>query len=277
MKPASPRSISLAVCIDDFGMHAGVNDAALELGRAGRVTAISCMVHGPAWRAGAQDAQRELRGKVDLGLHLDFTEQWPGSTRHTLPALILSAYAGRLSSKETSDEVRRQFDAYEDASGARPDFVDGHQHVHQLPTIREALVAELRRRYPGQRPWIRNCAPPGRFELKPHIIDMLGGAALRQLADQGGFPQNQHLLGVYGFAGTASAYRQRMGRWLSEAVDRDLLMCHPASGGADELVRARRIEYEFLRGGDFIDMLQQSGVTLARLSDQVQGSTLYRS
>jgi predicted glycoside hydrolase/deacetylase ChbG (UPF0249 family) len=272
MTPASTRSTSLAVCIDDFGMHGGVNDAALALGGAGRVTAVSCMVKGPAWRAGARDAQRELRGKTDLGLHLDFTEQWPGSTRQrTLPALIVSAYVGKLSRKETSDEVRRQFDAFEDESGAAPDFIDGHQHVHQLPTIREALIDELRRRYPGQRQWIRNCAPPVSFELKPHIIGMLGGAALRQLAKHAGFPQNQHLLGVYGFTSTASAYRQRMGRWLSQAVDRDLLMCHPATGGSDALPTPRRIEYDFLRSADFIDMLQQSGVTLARLSDARHG------
>jgi predicted glycoside hydrolase/deacetylase ChbG (UPF0249 family) len=262
-------AIRLAVCIDDIGMHAGVNAAALELGASGRVSAVSCMVDGPAWRPAAADLVGALRGQVDIGLHLDFTEPFPQhGGRRTLRALIVAAYAGRLSPRQVAAEVRRQFDAFEDAAGAPPDFVDGHQHVHQLPIIREALMAELARRYPNHTPWIRNTAPPasGRLQLKPHIIGLLGAAGLRRAARLGGYRQNRHLLGVYGFAGTAADYRLRVQGWLAQAQDRDVLMCHPANGGDDALAQARQIEYAFYRGDDFTQLLQEYRVTLARLS-----------
>lgn len=262
-------STSLVVCIDDFGMHAGVNDAALELGSAGRVTAVGCMVDGPAWRGGAAQLRHALRGKADIGLHLDLTEPWPGRAQRTLPALIVAAYAGRLSSKDMAGEVRRQLDAFEDAAGAAPDFVDGHQHVHQLPVIRDVLVAELLRRYPRQLPWLRSSLPPAPSlcgsGLKPYVIGMLGGAALRALAQRAGLRQNRCLLGVYGFTGTPAAYRHRFGRWLAQARDRDLLMCHPAAHGNDALAKARQIEYAFLRSDDYLAMLAQHQVGLLRL------------
>lgn len=261
-------AVRLAVCIDDIGMHLGVNAAALELGAAGRVSAVSCMVDGPAWRAGAAELGA-LRGKVDIGLHLDFTEPWPGHPgKRTLRALIVAAYAGRLAPQQVAAEVRRQFDAFEDALGAAPDFVDGHQHVHQLPTIREALMAELVRRFPHHKPWIRNTAPPasGRWQLKPHVIGLLGAAGLRRAAGLGGYRQNRHLLGVYDFTGTAADYRLRVQGWLAQAQDRDVLMCHPANGGDDALARARQVEYDFYRSDDFTQLLQEYRVTLARLS-----------
>lgn len=258
---------SLVVCIDDFGMHGGVNDAALELGSAARVTAVGCMVDGPAWRSGADALRQALRGKADIGLHLDLTEPWPGQSRRTLAQLIVAAYAGRLTPGAMTGEIRRQLDAFEDAAGAAPDFVDGHQHVHQLPVIRDALVAELLRRYPQRLPWLRSSLPPSRLglEFKPQLIGMLGGGALRALAQRAGLRQNRCLLGVYGFNATPDGYRRHFERWLAQARDRDLLMCHPAAHGNDALARARQIEYAFLRGDVYRDMLAQHGVKLLRL------------
>ena len=37
-------------------------------------------------------------------------------------------------------EVRAQFEAFADAFGRPPDFVDGHQHVHLFPQVREAVL-----------------------------------------------------------------------------------------------------------------------------------------
>ncbi len=268
----------LVVCIDDFGMHAGVNQAALELGGAGRVSAVGCMVDGPAWREGGAVLRNTLRGKADLGLHLDFTEPWPQVGPRPLSRLIVSAYAGRLARQSVADDIRRQLDRFEDSAGAPPDFVDGHQHVHQLPTIRVALLDELKRRYGARLPWIRSTRPPAGATVKAHIINLLGGAALRRMAQRDGFAQNRHLLGVYGFDGDAHAYRHRVAGWLAQAQSRDLLMCHPAAHGADALARARRTEYDFFRGDEFGALLLQHRVAVVRLSAlNAQGNTSYKS
>jgi chitin disaccharide deacetylase len=46
--PPRPFELPLAICVDDYGLHAGVNVAAIALAGAGRVSAISAMVGGPA-------------------------------------------------------------------------------------------------------------------------------------------------------------------------------------------------------------------------------------
>ncbi|MFL6658701.1 MAG: ChbG/HpnK family deacetylase [Massilia sp.] len=268
---SGPRS--LVVCIDDFGMHAGVNDAALELGSAGRVTAVGCLVDGPAWRSGASALLAALRGWGDVGLHIDLTEPWAGASPRSLPKLILAAYGGRLRAPAITAELKRQLDAFEDAAGAAPDFVDGHQHVHQLPVIRSALVAELLRRYPLRLPWIRSSLPPPTlqgFALKPQVIGMLGGRALRKLAQRAQLRQNRRLLGVYNFSGSAAAYRDRFDQWLAQAGDGDLLMCHPAAHGNDGLSQARQIEYAFLRSDAYREMLARHRITLLRLGQSGQ-------
>ncbi|HEU4777102.1 MAG TPA: ChbG/HpnK family deacetylase [Telluria sp.] len=254
------QTTSLIVCIDDFGMHDGVNLAALELGAAGRACAVGCMVDGPAWHDGAGAMRATLCGKVDIGLHLDLTE----GPRRSLGKLIASAYTGLLSHKAMGDEVRRQLDAFEDAMQMAPDFVDGHRHVHQLPTIRAVLVEQLSRRYAGRLPWIRHSRPPTGAPIKSQIIGLLGSAAMRRLARAYGFRLNEHLLGVYGFNDTAAQYRQRVGQWLAQACNGDVLMCHPAAHGGDALCRARRIEYDFYRGAEFSGLLQRYRIALVR-------------
>ena len=271
-------SIRIGVCIDDVGLHPGVTEAALTLSQAGRVSALSCMSEAPSWRAAAARLVPTLRGKVDFGLHLTFTEPWSGSAiKRPLGALVAAANARALDCVAISADIRRQLDAFEDAVGAAPDFVDGHQHVHQLPMIRNVLIDELSTRYALRKPWIRHTgaphrarwwAPPSRDELKERVIAALGAGPLQWLARNAGFKQNGHLLGVYGFNGSAGDYLARWGRWCAQAADGDLLMCHPAahaSGADDRIALARTIEYRVMCDQRIDLMLAQSRVSVTRL------------
>ena len=127
----------IAVCADDFGLHGGINDAVMVLARGGRITAIACMVGGPAWAAGARELQTLRGDHVDIGLHLDFTEF---EAPHSLPRLIVRACTRRLDAALVRERIHAQLGAFEQAIGRAPDFVDGHQHVHQLPVIGDALL-----------------------------------------------------------------------------------------------------------------------------------------
>lgn len=60
--------------------------------------------------------------------------------------------------KEIAAEITRQLDAFEEALGRPPDFVDGHQHVHVLPGVRRALLDILVRRYPAGSLYVRDPA-----------------------------------------------------------------------------------------------------------------------
>jgi chitin disaccharide deacetylase len=265
---------TLTLCLDDFGLHEGVTDAAITLAKMGRLHALSCMVGGPAWKVAAERLRTHLPAPVlaslDVGLHLDLTEYPLREHARSLPSLILAAYTGRLKAADMRAEINQQLDAFEAAMGQPPAHVDGHQHVHQLPVVREALLYVLRKRGP-HRPWLRctqptpaarTSQPAGR---KPHIIRRLGADALRQLADEHGFAQNGHLLGVYDFNPSPEAYRKRLKGWLRDAQSGDVLMCHASArtkAPHDKLLNTRIMELGALIGGGFGQSLRNAGVKL---------------
>lgn len=245
---------ALCVVADDFGLHPAVNEAVLQLVVQGRVTAVSVMAAAPAWPRDAARLRQAAAGRADVGLHLDLTAcpvqpalrrplpQWVGAT-------LLHAADGRAIERE----IRQQLSRFEQAWGGPPDHVDGHQHVHQLPMVRERLLAVLRQRYAGRLPWVRSTRQPrspgaGLVAFKPWVIEQLGAAALARLARRQGFVQNGRLLGVYGFEGDAARYLQRLQGWLALAQPGDLLMCHPAVAEVpgDAIAAARVAEFEAL-------------------------------
>lgn len=263
---------TIAVCVDDYGLHDGVDEAVLALVRQGRVSATSCMVGAPAWSNGAPALTALPVDSVDVGLHLDFTEHpIAPASRRTLAALIALSLAGRLDREALRREIEAQLDAFERGLGRAPDYVDGHQHVHQFPQIREVLVEALARRYPGRHPWLRCTRRPAALragEFKPWFIERLGCSELTALARAQGLPQNPHLLGVYDFGGDSLRYAKLLARWLDVAGEGDLLMCHPATHAppTDAIGPARLREYAVLSGQGFGDLLATRDIGVAPLS-----------
>jgi chitin disaccharide deacetylase len=266
-----PAARQVALCIDDFGLHEGVDNAALELAQRGRVTAISCMVGAPHWDVGALKLSEVRPGGVDIGLHLDFTEHpLSPANRWSLPQLIAASMARMLDRRALRAEIDAQLDRFEQGLGRAPAHVDGHQHIHQFPLLRDALLDALLRRYPGQRPWLRRTARrrAGAPGFKPWLIEHLGSAPLAAAARRHGFAQNACFLGVYDFTGDAQDYQARLSHWLGAAREGDLLMCHPglAAAAPDAISAARCIEYAVLASDTFPELLAGAGVTLAPIS-----------
>jgi len=267
-----------AIVVDDFGEHETINTAALELARAGRVSAISCMTGGPAWPRGAAALGELDRHQVDLGLHLDLTQYPLAGPSWNLARLVGAAWLHLLEGRRLHDEVERQLDAFESAVGRRPDHVDGHQHVHQLPQVRDVLVEVLRRRY-HPLPWIRDTrrAPltgaPGtavliQAQAKAAAIEWLGAGPLRKLAASSGARQNRRLLGVHRLRADAASYRRLLGAWLRVAVTGDLLVTHPAADrnaiGANAANRAA--EHAVFSSAEFPDMLLEAKAQVGSMS-----------
>lgn len=260
------------VCGDDFGMNADIDEAMISLAGLGRMSAVSCLTLGPTFQA---NAARLAMRDIDLGLHLNLTEALSdgAETMPPLSRLIMRAYAGRLDAAWVDAQLERQFDAFEAAFGRMPDYVDGHQHVHQLPVVRQRLLALLKRRYGGRMPWLRQTAPgmlsgiPLKETFKAHVIGALGAAALGRDAARDGLRTNRRMLGVYGFEGGKRHYADLLQNWLVNACDGDLLMCHPAkdSSGDCAMSRQRRAEYEVLACPKMGEWLRTNGVRIARL------------
>lgn len=266
---------TICLCVDDFGMYAGIDSAALHLAEMGRVHAISCLVGGESWAMSSPSLRGMDPLAIDVGLHLDLTETpLLGGSLQTLRELILGSYLGSLDRSVIRAEIRAQLDAFEQAMGRGPAFIDGHQHVHQLPGVRSDLLAELQVRDRGSMPWIRSARPPhGRSSsaaewFKPRVIAWLGSGGLQSAASRLGYPQNRHLLGVYDFRGGRSRYRELLDRWFGSASDGDLLMCHPSrtSHQSDPLGHARHAEFEVLSGAEFDAALQRARLQLAAMS-----------
>jgi hypothetical protein len=268
-----PESVRLLLCADDYGLNPGVDAAIAGLVRAGRLGAFSCLSNGPAWPEDAQ-AVAGLRAQAQAGLHFNLTEGRPLSpslaalwpSLPSLPRLLLASHLGRLPLAALADELAAQVQAFEDGSGCRPDFVDGHQHVHHLPGVRGLLLDWLERQA-----WavpVRSTAPlagPG-FKVKRWVIERSGGRALARGLAQRGQPHNALLLGAYDFQ--VADYRSLVQAWLAQVPAAGaLLFCHPGQtwiGGAhDPIAAARQRELAYLSGAQFPRDLMAAGVVLA--------------
>ncbi len=271
----------LLLCADDYGLTAGIDAAIAELVRAGRLNAFSCMSNAPAWaRDGCEVAG--LRGQAQAGLHFNLTEGRPLSASlarcwprlPSLPRLLVAAHTGRLPLGAIADELAAQWQVFVAVSGAAPDFIDGHQHVHHLPGVRRVLLDWLQRQ-PAATP-VRSTARlagpgPG---FKRWVIEHSGGRALgrglRRQTRPHALPHNRLLLGAYDFQD--GDYRALMQAWLAQVPPSGaLLFCHPgrASDGAardeapDPIAAARQRELAYLAGQDFPRDLAAAGVMLA--------------
>lgn len=265
----------LIISADDYAQSPSIDNAILALIRQRRLTATSCLVMSPRWPQAARQLDSEIRKFADIGLHLDFTE-YGANTRYRLPVLIARAVCRSLSKQAIRASINMQLDYFEDATGMAPDYIDGHQHVHQLPQIRDELLDVLQLRYSTDLPWIRIARPPWQDGFKAGIIGLLGASALADNASEAGIRHSNTLLGVYAFNLDAEHYRKKLGSWLvaahSQAAGRAcVLMCHPAMALDpvqdrinDSIHSARLHEYQVFSSIDFTDLLRQHDIQPGR-------------
>lgn len=277
----------LAVCADDFGLTPAISRGIAQLAQRGRLTAVSCLTNGSHW-AGSAALLAELPASVDRGMHFNLTEGEPLSAElrrrwprlPSLPRLIAAAHLRRLPLHEIACEWQAQWQRFIDGTEAAPRFVDGHQHVHHLPGIRELILAHLATlRSPVA---VRNTgrtAGPG-AAIKRQLIESTGGRRLQQLLREARVEHNGALLGVYGF--NDPDYRGRMVRWLAAApATGGLLFCHPAAvadstldtgasgpGAPDAIAPARLREAAYLGSTNFADDLACAGISLGQAWQQ---------
>lgn len=241
----------LILCADDFAFSSGVSGVIADLAIQGRLNATSCMSVMPNWPADSAMLDG-VPDTMQIGLHLVLTGEAPVTAMPKLapsgemPAinpLVRAAAAGNLPLDEIAQEIRAQFDRFEEARGRAPDFVDGHQHSHALPGIRDIVLTETARRAP--RAWLRTCEERvGAMLVRPFRGKALGSAyhsrGLRAVAAEHGLACNRGFAGHYGFAGDYSAI---FPEFLESPGEMHLVMCHPGSGSrAGDTIAAARLQ-----------------------------------
>jgi predicted glycoside hydrolase/deacetylase ChbG (UPF0249 family) len=269
--PAKSQPRRLVLCADDFAVHGPASQGIAQLAAMGRLSATSVMVLSPRW---PQDVARlrELRGRIDVGLHLDWTSDFALSAGHgmSLARAMLRGAVGGFDQEAARAVIERQLDAFEAQWKAPPDHVDGHQHVQQFAGIREALVQAISRRYGAGAPYLRiSRAAAGEADLKSRIISGMGADALEMIASRARIAGACALSGIYDFAGDGRRYAVCMAHWLHTAPERSIIMCHPAQSlePGDAIGAARVREFDYLAGAEFGAALAQAQVTLARFTD----------
>jgi chitin disaccharide deacetylase len=268
------------LCADDYGLTAGVSRGILQLAEAGRISATSCMSSMGDWRRAAPDL-RAFDGRIGIGLHLNLTTGAPlgkmplfapDGSFPSVSDLIQRAYTGRLPGPEIEAEIARQLEAFEDAFGRAPDFVDGHQHVHVLPVIRHALIDVLRRRELAGKIWLRDpseaVVPIVRREVSANKALVVKALAIgfRRSAEAAGFRTNEGFSGFAPFDGSATP-ELIFRRAFRDLGPRALVMCHPGEidadlWGLDPAVESRPEELRHLLSPAFANLLSKRGITL---------------
>jgi chitin disaccharide deacetylase len=276
------QSRPIVLCADDYAIAPGVSRAILELIDAGRISATSCLTISPLWREHAAWL-RQRDGHADIGLHLALTDFAPlgamprlarAGRLPPLSHLLALALTRRLSADEIAGEIDRQIDRFTFEFGRPPDFIDGHQHVHQLPIVRDVVAGRLKRLPPEA--YVRVCDEPAAAIMRRRIAPVRAlvvsqlAKGLRRRVRKLGIPANGRFAGVRDFD-EKQPYRELFGRFIDDPRGPLLVMCHPGVpdedlAAIDPVTSPREDEYRYLASDAFPADLARANVTVARFA-----------
>jgi predicted glycoside hydrolase/deacetylase ChbG (UPF0249 family) len=270
------------LCADDFGISSSVNTAIRDLVVRGRLNATSVLVAAPSFNRGeaiALAALNSVKPRVAIGLHLALTAPFrpvskdfaPLREGAFLPLVATASHAvmHRFARDALVREISGQMQAFAAAFGRPPDFVDGHQHVHLLPQINDALLRVVKDVAPDA--WVRQCgrALPfaARFADRKALLLDAFSHRFRRAAAALGVRTNPAFAGAYEFDEDAD-FAVLFPRFLDALPDGGVVMCHPGFVDAelrrlDPLTTLREKEYAFLAGDAFPALLAAQRVALA--------------
>ncbi len=264
-------NMKISICADDIGQDPAITQGCLRLFELKRISQISVLSTSPYVAQDAQSISLARRRGLQVGLHFNLTLPFGHPPLNmSLLQLMMMSQLGLLPVEKIQQSFDFQLKTFEDIFQFKPDFIDGHQHVHQFPQIRDVLIHQVLHHYSDALPWIRSTVLPRNTTQLPqafkcNLLNVLGGATFLQLLKQNKISCNNGFLGVYDFnAPDISSYRILMLQWLSLAQEGTLLMCHPANQQVDNdaIGKQRPIEFNYLESTQFLDDLSQHGCQL---------------
>lgn len=285
MAQTSDIARRLVVCADDYGISPAVSAGIRELATKGRISATGVMALMPFWpddAAALAGLRRDLDGRLHVGLHLTFTDQQPlGDMPILAPdgklpsvgALLRRVFTKGLPEAEVAAEITRQIDTFEAHFGHPPDFIDGHQHVHVLPVVRDQVLNLFGTRLDPRKSWLRDCWDrTGALLRRPcsskAIFIARLSRALHEQAERESVRTNKGFSGFYDFF--RADFPLSVPRMMSGIADGHLLMVHPghvdpALCGVDSLTTPRQAEWNFLMSERFDALLQRHRLVIGPL------------
>lgn len=241
------------LCADDYALSPEVNKGILTLVQSGRVHAVSCLTESTIWPEAAKQLQ-DTPHEVQIGLHFNLTLPF-GQSERLVSCLLADSISGRIDHNWARQRLDKQWEKFLRYFGRMPDFIDGHQHVHAFPGIRNVMIQYLRSwRWKG---WVRSLASPTPFPadgLKRKVLSF-ATRPLPELLEFAGLPCNRHFAGFRPYR-ARHCFRSTFGQWLKHSPDGTLIMCHPASSGGlskDAIRLCREQELSYLTTNEWSD------------------------
>lgn len=242
---------NITLCADDFAYNHGASQGILQLAEQQRINAISCMSTMPLWPHYA----RKLQGlSCEIGLHINLTEN---NRQVPISLYNMQVHLGLINRKKIKVEIYKQFHQFCDHYQRLPDFVDGHQHVQQLPYVRDSVIALHQDYLKDHGSWIRVSAnPPLQWSNQPYrfkqfIIYISGYYGLTRRLKRYQIKHNTSFAGVYPLAG--QAYQPLFQQFLAATSPGGLIMCHPGidQNEDDPIALSRQIELDYFSSERF--------------------------
>ncbi|KTD05272.1 ChbG/HpnK family deacetylase [Fluoribacter gormanii] len=254
-------SKTITLCADDFGLDSGVSEGILKLVRMGRLSAVSCMVNSPGFIPYAKKllTLKEIK-PIKIGLHFNLTEGYltsiPEKACFTLPELLIKTHMRSMKLSFIAKEFLAQLEQFIRVMQQPPDFIDGHQHVHQFPVIRNVILDLYAQKLKSYGTYIRSTWPSmnlPQYRFKAKVLHLTGGKALLKQLIKLGIPHHRYFSGIYDFAPNAN-YRELFRKWMSIARENTLIMCHPGenSHSTDPIAQARIKEFNYFSSDEFL-------------------------
>ena len=263
----------LYLCADDYAQNEGISRGIEALAQEKRINAISCMVTMPTWASCSTRLNAHV-ASCYVGLHVNLTQGTPlsqawidkyGKSFKPLSWLILMCFSHRLDTQVVALELNLQLDAFIAKTGRFPDFIDGHQHVHQFPGIREYLCSKQQARFRNTSPRKQAGHLLGGFPKK-QLIAALGGRRFDQMLSKNQTMLNTSFSGVYNFK-HAKNYRHNFNQFLKKSASQGLIMCHPGhdvDDHADPLYLSRSHEFDYLMSDAYLDDMRAMDCALIK-------------
>jgi predicted glycoside hydrolase/deacetylase ChbG (UPF0249 family) len=257
-------SKTIVLCADDFGMNTGVSQGIIKLVNLERLSAVSCMVNQPDFNLYVKDLFA-LKNKVQIGLHFNLTDGYLLSKYNRqcfgLNELLVKSHLGLIKPSFIAKEFNAQLDHFTQMMGRMPDFIDGHQHVHQFPQIRRTILNYYEQNLRAHKIYIRSTYPAinlPQFQVKGNLLALTGGKKLHATLKKLTIPHNPYFSGVYNFAKDTD-YRTLFRHWLALVPSETLIMCHPGEGliNSDPIAHTRETELNYFLSNEFINDCQE--------------------
>lgn len=257
---------TIVLCADDYGLSPAVSRGIRELLHMRRLSATSCMVVFPEFKEEGPQLSPFLES-ADIGLHFTLTADKP------LRSVLIGGWLHRLEHSEMRRELDRQLELFSSIVGRTPAYIDGHQHVHLLPGVREAVIEAAH----GVGAYVRLTREPITLAMlnRPAPVDSAylsrASREMERLTAERGIRANTGFRGVRSFK-ERMPFGSLFRSMIEGASNGSIVMCHPGHLDAtllarDPVHRQREEEFAYLAGSEFPGDMEAAGLQSGTLRE----------